>query len=163
MKRLTQTAAEHLRVILERDGWMMETVEYPSLFKLRRALLTSEYEEVVINVRGKSKASYWMKGKREEFGIPLAELMAYIQWSKGIGIPLYIFIYEDVSRMVSFISERQAIDRGRVWHGNEVDSGGSVFVPKRSMVPLAEIDAGKNGETRYINRFLPKDASRVAA
>ena len=161
MKRLTQNAAENLRSILERDGWRMETVEYPSLFKLRRAVMSSEkmsYEEVVINLRGKSKASYWMKGKREEFGIPLAEFMTYSQWSKSIEIPLYVFIYEDISHVFSFINEKNVAERGRIWHGNEIDAGGSIFIPKRNMIPLAELDAGRNGETRYINRFEPNDA-----
>ncbi len=163
MKRLTQNAAENLRSVLERDGWRMETVEYPSLFKLRRAVGSNEtlgYEEVVINLRGKSKASYWMKGKREEFGIPLAEFMTYSQWSHNIGIPLYVFIYEDISHVFSYINEKNVISRGRIWHGDDIDAGGSIFVPKHSMIPIAELDAGRNGETRYINRFEPKDAAR---
>lgn len=38
-----------------------------------------------------------------------------------------------------------------------------MFVPKRSMIPLAELDAGRNGETRYINNFQPKDAAKTSA
>ena len=160
MKRLTQRCSDALKGIFEREGWFMEEIEYPHLFRLIRRHGGDEVadcvEEVVINVRGKTRASFWMKGKREEFGIPLREVIEYDQWSNDIKLPLYFFILEDSMNMISYIYSEDAFSKGRIWEKDDVDVGGSLFVPKRSMIPYAELDVEGKGVTRYINRFSPK-------
>jgi len=159
MKQFTRTGADALKDILRRDGFEMKTIEYPHLFMLEffdspmAAIRNKIPTRVLINVRGKHHASWWMKGYREEFGIPAVEFATYVDTAKNLGVPLYFVFYEGVSKTISFISSNDVLMYARVWEKDNVDEGGTLFVPKRKVIPLAHLE---EGQTRYINHFIPE-------
>ena len=164
MTRLTAFAADALKDILRRDGFEMESVEYPHLFMLHRTPIVNQehdsrnepVQKVFINIRGKHHASWWMKGRREEFGIPAVEFAVYCDAAKSLGVSMYFFFYEDVSKMISYISSNDVLLKARIWEQDNVDVGGTLFVPKRYVVPLARLE---DGVMRYINHFIPEKFS----
>ena len=158
MKKLTRTGADALKDILFRDGFEMQSVEYPYLFMLNRVHTGDQHEtqvqRVLINIRGKHHASWWMKGRREEFGIPASEFAVYTDMARSIDAPLYFIFYEGISNTLSYISSNDVITHARVWERDNVDIGGTIFVPKRKVIPLACLE---NDQIRYINHFRPEN------
>jgi hypothetical protein len=158
MKRLTITGSELMRDAAQRSRFEMVKIEYPHLWVLNRFAPDPidgkhDPQHVLINVRGKHHASWWMKGKREEFGIPASEFASFADMAKNLGIPLYFIFYEEVSKTLSFVSSNDVLMKARVWDKDNVDVGGTLFVPKRMVTPLARVEGDV---VRYINYFRPE-------
>jgi hypothetical protein len=161
MKKLTITGSEIMRDVAIRDGFEMVKIEYPHLWVLNRFAPDPisgksdplhNTDHVLINIRGKHHASWWMKGKREEFGIPATEFATYTEMAKNLGVPLYFVFYEEVSKTISYIASNEVLMKSRIWDKDNVDVGGTLFVPKRVVVSLARVEGDR---VRYINSFRP--------
>lgn len=150
MKRFTLTGATALKGILQRDGFEMIAIEYPHLF----TLAASDGSQILINIRGKHHASWWMLGRREEFGIPAVEFATHSETARDLGVPLYFFFYEERSKTISFISSNNTLIHARVWEKDNVDVGGTLFVPKKNVTPIARLL--DDGQMQYFNHFVPE-------
>jgi hypothetical protein len=77
----------------------------------------------LINVRHKSCPTLHRKTGKEEFGVPLRDYQRYIRSR----VPFYLAV-ECASAF--YIARIEELDRvKRVYHGDAVDQGGSVFLP----------------------------------
>jgi len=153
MRRLTETCALALRDIMLRYWYEIDAVEYPGVLMFHALRPDLPVQTILVNVRGKDHASWWRKGRREEFGIPLVEFTTYFDMAKSLGVPLYFIFYEEKMKMISYIDAETAMSEARLWEGDDVDVGGTLFVPKRRVTALARLEP--DGKIRHWNSFRP--------
>jgi hypothetical protein len=87
---------------------------------------------VYYNLRHKAEASFHRRSKRYEFGIPKIHWDRYVQVAKD-GNPVYSLIVEEKSNLVYMAKLTELAAVARVYSGDTVDTGGTVFLPRDNL------------------------------
>ncbi len=82
-----------------------------------------------LNIRSKSEASYHRKTKRYEFGMPRRDYDRYLRMVKE-GRQVYSLIIESKSDTLYIAKLSDLAAYARMYDGDKVDKGGSVFLPR---------------------------------
>lgn len=90
-----------------------------------------------INLRHKAAASYHRCGMRHEFGIPKVCWERYVQLAREHRI-VYSLIVEDKTKTLYAAKVIDLAAVARVYYGDDIDNGGTVFVPRDAYKTLNE-------------------------
>ena len=90
--------------------------------------LTNRTFSVLLNIRQKSEASWYKRGKRYEYGVALTQAKKYRQYPN-----LIIIIHEVKTGEVMYGSFAKLLTTARVYDGEKIDWGGTMFLRKCDM------------------------------
>src|SRR5581483_5616356 len=79
-----------------------------------------------INLRHKSEATYYRKGRQYEFGIPKVHWDRYVKLARESKTVCSIVVEENTSTVYG-ANIKDLVSSVRVYHGDAVDVGGTVF------------------------------------